>query len=224
MTLGIELAMDGNQEGEKAYLREKAEDFNDRLRTAPGLSKNAAWEAVKTQIIATFKYPAAAIQLTEADWDYICRPVLTAGLPKSGIAKNFPRQAVWGPQLFQGLGLMHPFHFQELTHLEVILKHCSQDTFIGKMIQQSWEALRLELGLSGHLTDWDYETWGPLATNCWLKNVWKYCDEHGVQMEDAFPHLSTSRTNDVFLMEAFFNNPEVPNSDLKTLNECRTFF
>ena len=65
MTLGIQMAMDGSQDGEREYLRKQAEEFADRLRTAPGLEKNDTWEAVLTQIMSTFKYPAAATQLTK---------------------------------------------------------------------------------------------------------------------------------------------------------------
>ena len=136
-TLGIALAMDGNQKGERELLRQRAEEFADKLRTAPGLKPNDAWEAVLTQIMATFKYPAAATQLTEDDWTYICAPVFKAGLPKAGISRMFPHASLYGPLLFQGMGLLHPFHNQELEHLSVILKHCTDDTLTGQLIQQS---------------------------------------------------------------------------------------
>jgi hypothetical protein len=86
VTLGIHLAMDGNQVGERKYLRQEADDFADRYRTAPGVSANDAWEGLLTTIMATFKYPAAATQLTEQDWEFVCAPVFQAGLPKSGFS------------------------------------------------------------------------------------------------------------------------------------------
>ena len=138
MTLGIQMAMDGSQDGEREYLRQQAEDFADRLRTAPGLEKNDAWEAVLTQIMSTFKYPAAATQLTEADWTYICAPVFATGLPKAGISRVFPHSVLFGPTLYQGMGVIHPFHFQQLEHLQVILQHGTDDSELGKMIKQSW--------------------------------------------------------------------------------------
>jgi len=47
-TLGLHLAMDGNQKGHKSYLRKEAENFADRLRTSAGLEKNDAWTGIVT--------------------------------------------------------------------------------------------------------------------------------------------------------------------------------
>ena len=59
----------------------------------------------------------------------------------------FPRKTLFGPQLHQGVGVMHPFHYQELEHLETILRCGNNDSTTGKLIQASLEALKLELGL-----------------------------------------------------------------------------
>jgi hypothetical protein len=72
--------------------------------------------------MATMKYPTVATQLTEADWDYVLTPIFTAGLPKAGIARNFPHDVLYGPILFQGLGIMHMFDHQELEHLKILLQ------------------------------------------------------------------------------------------------------
>lgn len=129
---------------------------------------------VLTQIMSTFKYPAAATQLTEADWTYICAPVFATGLPKAGISRLFPHSVLFGPTLYQGMGVIHPFHFQKLEHLQVILQHGTDDSELDKMIKQSWEAMALEVGVSGPMTSWDFDTLEPSATNCWLKQVWQY--------------------------------------------------
>jgi hypothetical protein len=196
VTLGIHLAMDGNQVGERKYLRQEAVDFADRYRTAQGISANEAWEGLLTTIMATFKYPAAATQLTEQDWEFVCAPVFQAGLPKAGFSRMFPRTVIFAPKLYQGLGILHPFHNQELEHLAVILYHCTHHTLTGDLIQQSWESLRLELGMLGNLTDFNYRLWGDCITTSWLKTVWKYCREHSIQLLDRFATLTKSRVND----------------------------
>ena len=72
------------------------------------------------------------------------------------------------------MGVIHPFHFQKLEHLQVILQHGTDDSELDKMIKQSWEAMALEVGVSGPMTSWDFDTLEPSATNCWLKQVWQY--------------------------------------------------
>ena len=141
LTLGIQVAMDGNQKGEKAYLRQHAVEFADRYRTAGGLTKNDAWEGIVTRIMATFSYGAAATQLTSKDWDFISAPVFQIGLPKAGISRMFPRDVLYGPTKYQGMGLMHPFHNQELEHLAILLFHSTHKTPTGELLQHSWELL-----------------------------------------------------------------------------------
>ena len=123
-TLGIELAMDGNQTAEIARLRKEAENFADRIRTAKGLDKNAAWESIITQIMATFQYPAAVTQISKSDWEDICAPVFRAGLPRSGYAANFPKEVVYSPKLSR-TGSDSPFPFSRTG----TLRHPSSSLF-----------------------------------------------------------------------------------------------
>jgi hypothetical protein len=58
------------------------------------LEKNEAWEGIFTTVMATMKYPTAATQLVEDDWDYVLSPIFAAGLPKAGIARNFPHDVL----------------------------------------------------------------------------------------------------------------------------------
>jgi hypothetical protein len=126
-------------------------------RRARGLDQNDAWEGLMTTIMATFGYPAAAISLTSAQWNEVIAPVFQAGLNKSGISGMFPGTVLFAPDLFQAMGVMHPFHFQELEHWETILR-CGNNgtTTSNQLIQVSLEELRLELGVSSMLTEWDY--------------------------------------------------------------------
>ena len=98
---------------------------------------------------------------------------------------------------------MHPFHYQELEHLETILRTGQQGNTTGGLIQISHKEVRLELVLPGAVTDWDYDKLGDCVTNSWLKAVWKYCREHGMQLKDSLPELKLARDNDHFLMQAF---------------------
>jgi hypothetical protein len=124
--------------------------------------------------------------------------------------------------LFQGLGVMHPFHFKELEHWETILRCGNNGTTTGGLIQVSLEELRLELGVSGMITEWDYYVLEDCGTDCWVKTVWKYGWDYAIDLQDRLPQLELRREKDLFLMEAFTqHNYEAP--DLKVLNQCRTF-
>ena len=229
-TLGIWMAADGNQDAQAQYLRDETMKFADQYRTGGPIEKNAAWEGVTTTIMNTLKWSAAATQLTEANWDWVSAPVFKAGLPKSGISRMFPRTVVFGPSLYQGLGIMHPFHNQEIEHLQTIIQQVNRwDRAInkktadptGERIQRSLEELRSETGLPGLTTDWDYEYINLAITDCWLKTVLKYCDKHGISLHDDLPKHKLVRIGDINIMEAFYKQGKHTNREYKILNIMR---
>jgi len=221
MTLGVEIAYDGNQEGEIQHLRNKATEFANQYRTA-SLEKNDAWIGIKTGILSTFRYPHAATQLTEKEWDYVCAPVFQMGLPKSGISRMFPRAVLFGPMDYQGLDVVHPFHEQELEHLCILVQESNDSTLTGGLLNKTFQDFRLELGLPGFLTDWNFDTYGESTTTSWLKTLWHYCSNQGIHIGDPIVQLALTRDNDCFLMSAFAAANFTP-KELRILNICRIY-
>ena len=104
--------MDGNNMAEAKKLRQKAEEFADCIRTG-FVTRNEAWYALNATSMKTFEYPMEAITLTKPQWDFIMTPVLTATLPRAGIVRSFPRDMVYAPVDYCGLGIMHPWYRQQ---------------------------------------------------------------------------------------------------------------
>jgi hypothetical protein len=100
--------MDGNNFAETRKVREKAEEFADCIRTG-FVTRNEAWYALNATIMKTFEYPMEAATLTKTQWDYIMSPVLMVTLPCAGIVRTFPRDMVYAPMDYLGLGIMHPW-------------------------------------------------------------------------------------------------------------------
>ena len=86
----------------------------------------------------------------------------------------------------------------------------------------SMEDFRLDSGLPGSMTDWDYDLVGGSTTDCWLETVWKYCSEREISLHDNLPKLELMRVDDKFLMEAFIQ-AGCTASKLWILNLCRCF-
>ena len=104
-TLGIFIAMDGNQLAEVAKLRSKAEEFADHVRTG-FVTREEAWHALNTTIMKTLEYPMEAISLNKSQWDHIMKPILKTTLPRAGVVRTFPRDILYAPSDFTGMGLM----------------------------------------------------------------------------------------------------------------------
>jgi hypothetical protein len=188
-TLGIFASPDGNQEAQMEYLRDQGIEFADAYRAAGKMESNDAWEGILTTIMATFRYPAPATTLTYNQWEAVIKPVFSVGLSKSGISRMFPRDVLYGPDLFQGLGVIHPFHYQELEHWETLLRCGNNGNTTGGLFQISLEDLRLEMGVPGMITEWDYYVLGPSVTDCWMKTLWKYGWDYAMDLQDQLPQL-----------------------------------
>jgi hypothetical protein len=81
------------------------------------------------------------------------------------------------------------FDDKELEHLKILLQHGNKDNKLATLLKHRWEALQLELGVSGSLTDWNYALLGDCATACWLKTLWKYCQENNIGIKDKEAQL-----------------------------------
>jgi hypothetical protein len=222
-TLGVYLAMDGNNQEECEALRKKAEDYADCIRTG-FLSRDDAVVALHSTIMKSLEYPLAATTMTKKQWDYVMGPLLMAALPRMGYVRTFPRDIVYAPKDLLGLGIMHPWFNQELTHLETCLQEGTSKSITGDLLRASAEQMRLELGLSSQLGCVPSETKKALtlATDSWLKTAHSFAFAHGMRLEDTSPNLVTRRQDDRFLTEEFIRNG-YQGADLRKLNECRMF-
>jgi hypothetical protein len=136
------------------------------------------------------EYPMAVTTIKEQEWNYILAPIFQAGLPRSGIEWNFPRDVLFGPRWLQGFGIMHPWYHQEIEYLFVCLKQTTIGGITGRHIASSTEQMRLEAGLSGWLTDHDFDTWEPILTDSWIKTVWKFAHRFQIALHGSEAKLS----------------------------------
>jgi hypothetical protein len=95
-TLGVYLAMDGNSKAQVSYLRDKATDFAECIRTG-FVTRAKSWYALKSTIMKTLEYPMEAISLTKLQRDYVMAPILTSTLPKAGFVRTYKRDVIYAP-------------------------------------------------------------------------------------------------------------------------------
>lgn len=215
--------MASNNKAEILHLRAKAKEFAGSLRTG-FLTKNDAWYALNSTILKTMEYPMAVTTITEQGWNYILVPILKAGLPRSGIEQNFPRDILFGPKCLQGFRILHTtcWYHQEIVHLLVCLKQTAIGGITGRQILSSTEQMRLKAGLQGWFTDHAFDTWEAILTDSWIKTVWKFAHRFKLAIHDSEVQLSLHRSNDQFLMEEFAT-AGYRAQDLVQLNTCRMF-
>ena len=80
-----------------------------------------------------------AISLTKDQWDYIVAPILKIILLHSGIVQTFLRDVLYVPDNFTGMGLMHPYYWQYLKHLNLALKETVKPAITANLFIASME-------------------------------------------------------------------------------------
>ena len=219
-TLGVYLSPDGNNKAAIKALNDKAKEWASLIK-AGHLKRNLAWQAAETTILKSLQYPLPALTLSEKECNKIMQPVKAVALSRTSISRNFPLDVLYGPKEEGGLGLDHLYIMQGAMHLEKIQGHLGTKSLTGQLIQTSLEAAQLEIRIGRSIFELDYNEFGFLLTDCWIKHVWKFAYDKSIRIEDLHtPFPTLQRENDVFLME-IFHHEGYKRSKLININRCR---
>lgn len=219
-TLGVMMCPDDNGRAEYEFLCEKTRDWAEKVCSGR-LLKYDVLPLLRTTIMKTVEYPMALTSFSQSEWMTILskKPLMTC-LPKAGVCRFFKRLAVFAPIRYQGLGLPHPVVTQLLHHLQMIMKSLSIESQASSYLRAVLEGHRLESGTSYELFQQDYSNTAILATDTWVKRVWKELDGFGIHLETDTWDFDLLRENDLLLMDMFID-ALAPQEELKWLNICR---
>jgi hypothetical protein len=115
-----------------------------------------AWTTTDSAIWRTLTYPLPALNLTIHQCERIMRPILHYSLPALGVCRNFPRDIVFTPHKYMGLGFRNLHTIQETSQLKDMLHHTFSNSMTGELYRVSTEFLIIELGMSVDFSQVDY--------------------------------------------------------------------
>ena len=221
-TLGVRLAPDGNNKAEVAFLRQRVNEWADRIRTGH-LPRRLVWESMHTTIMKSIQYPLPATTLSEAQCRSIMAPLLAQGLSGTGVVRTMKRDVVYGPLKYQGLGVSCLYTLQMTEHIVRILKYCKAcDHLTGQLIRHTLEATKLEVGCEGPLLVKTYAAYKDMVTETWLTHTWEFMGANNIQINDGVADLTLEREHDQFLIRAF-QQSGYKGKTLGRLNVCRLY-
>jgi hypothetical protein len=126
------------------------------------------------------------------------------------MAKLFPRKVLYGPELYQGMDMKHPFFLQEISHIMTHVQEAVCQSQTGQMIQMTAEAFRIDIGVPFSLnkTVYDDQRYAFYTPQCWYKTLWKFVssNEFKIEIEEDYQEQKELQKYDVFLMEKFMEN------------------
>ena len=146
---------------------------------------------------------------------------LTAGLAKSSVSSRFPREAVYGPKGTGGLGISSIYTAQGTSRIAKLQEHLAATTMTGELLRSAIAILKLEIGTGNDIFSLNYEKYDALATDSWIKDVWRYAYENKIRIfDDTTANITLQRESDSFIMSSIvqlgFNK-----TDLQHINKCR---
>ncbi len=166
-------------------------------------------------------YPLPALNLTKAECELIMAPILRYCLPAMGYCRNFPRNVVFAPTTYMGLGIEHLYTVQEILRIKDFIFHTHYNTDTGSLYQISLEVLLLEVGVSNNLHDLPYSKLSCLATSSLIKSTWNFLSTHDLTLKYEIK-IPPSRINDQPIMKLFIDT-STPIDDLLRINRCRLY-
>ena len=221
-TLGVFLAPDGNNDEAITNMLDQSGTWADLVKTGH-LDASDVWRALHSTVLKQLEYPLPALTLTQAQCRTIMKPVLDIGLSRSHICRNMARAVVHGPPQEAGLGITDLFTHQGISHIGLLNDHLHLPTMTGQLLRSSLEWATVELGLGNNLFLYDYSTFHHHLTNCWIKHLWHFCDEHRIIIEDyVTPELQLRRRNDQFIMNKIIATGYSA-KQLQSINRCRLY-
>ena len=91
---------------------------------------------------------------------------------------------------------------------------------LGHFLTASIENLQLELGVAGCPFKYDFDIWGELATDSWVKSLWERIQHFKIDIEMEYPTLKPPREYDECIMEKLVKQG-VRGSELVSINRVR---
>jgi hypothetical protein len=165
-TLGILMAIDGNETSQFVRMKTAAADWASVVKSS-FLRQNNLLPMISATIQKTMEYPMVVTTFSRQKWDEVIRPILWVALPKAGVCHSFPREAVYGPRRYNGMGVQHPFVLQVSHHIDALLSHGPSDSLTGQFLRSNLECHQLEIGLPLGVFQNQFSDVGVLATNTW---------------------------------------------------------
>ena len=151
------------------------------------IPRSDSWYALTTSIMKKIEYSLPTTTISETTFNWIMAPILDAGLPAAGICRKMKHAFVYGPKLYQGLGLHHPYITQFISHIITTCTHMRKSTLTGHLLATSYEYLQLETGLSEPFKH-SYQEIGKFTTSkSWLTNLWETCELHRISLNEEHP-------------------------------------
>ena len=108
----------------------------------------------------------------------IFRPLLNA----IGVHSKFSTDFMTLPVKYMGLGIPDTYIEGGITRIKWFLNHMGAGTLTSEYMGFSLQNMMIETGLIQDTFQQDFTVFGCLATDSWIKQLWKFVYEHDIRL------------------------------------------
>ncbi len=218
--VGVVQALSGDARPSLTALQLKSNSWLEAIKSN-FLPRHLLWTALHQVIWPSLRYPLGVTTFDQTQAGSITSRLFQTLLPRLGVNRHFPTALRHASPSYLGLGIPHPFWEQGIAQLRLFLELASAPTTEAKLIRTSLEFLQLELGSSGNLFQLPFDRWSPLATDCWVKSLWRFIDFADLQLVPESPVLPPApRLGDAAIMDSAMLSA-LPLPSILAINRCR---
>ena len=188
--------------------------------------KTSCLNAFNTSFIPTLAYKIIATQFTEQQWNKTIYSAIRATCNTTGLEKSFPHAVLYGPLIYQDIGVKNPFFLQSIIHIITFLNEAACNLSTGVILRSNTEYFEVEIGIPFSLTKTVYnkKTYASYMPSGWYKKLWKFISTplYKLNITEDYNDLPLLQKKDEYLMMTFVKGG-FRNADLKALNYIRKF-
>ena len=165
----------------------------------------SVWTSYKLQLWASVRYGLGASSASIKELEEGLGSADFYLLSKLGVVRTISKELRYIPPTYGGIGLYDLTCETTGATLNSLLQHYGTETPLGIYLTASLENMQIELGVQHCPFLYDFNKWGDLATDCWVKALWEKIFTLKLEVEIDYRQLPVPRENDSFIMEALIN-------------------
>ena len=122
-----------------------------------------------------------------------------------------------------GLGIPDPYVECGIERVKTFICHMGSETLTSGFISYSLQMLQIEMGFTTNILEYDFATWGYLATPSWIASLWEFVSRYKITLKSPEQLLPDKiKEGDTTIMYAFFTLG-YRKRDLIRINRVRNF-
>jgi hypothetical protein len=198
--LGVMKNPMGDQQAEVKRLHEKSDQYARRMNSN-FMTRAEARLAYAVFYIPAMQYSLNITAINQIDMETIQAKATTAFLAAQGFNRHMPREVVYAPARYQGIGMQHLYDLQGSNGTRLFLQELNQfNSNTQHMLIAVLDAIQLEAGIRTPIMEdcrpLDYIEWG------WIPQIRDFLHHINGKIIIGKRKQNIYRQNDQYLMDA----------------------